>query len=187
MLFTLLAFTASLNDFPNENVGTVAAGTVIFSLVLGLLTSRSVRSFESKLPNPTSETLCPSHTESTMTSSVEESTSAAVFLETPAFCATASTNAGFVTCCGLLRDIRGMPASTRRCNIWFRCRPLIRRLSITTCPVLLHGGDEEQRRSGACGSGANVKQPVTLQSNITTPSFMGRSCVLFKHGDGSMR
>ena len=62
-----------------------APASCIFSPVCGLRPSRAARSLESKVPKPTSETRSPLATDSTMTSSADPSTAAAVFFETPAF------------------------------------------------------------------------------------------------------
>ena len=60
--------TFSLNALPAENAGTLVAGIVIGSLVLGLRPSRSERSRRSNDPNPTSVTFSPFATASVTTS-----------------------------------------------------------------------------------------------------------------------
>jgi hypothetical protein len=60
--------TFSLNSFPGENAGTLVAGMVIGSFVLGLRPSRSERSRRSNDPNPTSVIFSPLATASVTTS-----------------------------------------------------------------------------------------------------------------------
>ncbi len=59
--------TFSLNCFPAENAGTLVAGIVIGSLVLGLRPSRSERSRRSNDPKPMSVTFSPLATASVTT------------------------------------------------------------------------------------------------------------------------
>lgn len=70
---------ASLNPLPGVKAGTVVAGMVIFCLVLGLSPSLSFLSLDSNEPNPTSTTLSPLATVSTMVSSVAFNTLSACF------------------------------------------------------------------------------------------------------------
>ena len=65
--------------------------------VFGLRPSRASRYLESNVPKPTSDTLSPFATLSTITSSAEASTDAAIFLETPARSAIPSTSSPLET------------------------------------------------------------------------------------------
>mmetsp|Transcript_11596 Transcript_11596/g.30190 ORF Transcript_11596/g.30190 Transcript_11596/m.30190 type:complete len:215 (-) Transcript_11596:85-729(-) len=77
------AFTRSLNVFATEKAGTRDAAIWSFSPVRGLRPSRAGSDLGAKEPKPTSITLLPSHTLSTIVSTVADRTSLAIFFVTP--------------------------------------------------------------------------------------------------------
>jgi hypothetical protein len=93
---SLIYFTASLSDLPEVNFGTLAAGMVITSPVLGLRPFLDFLFTTEKVPNPTSVTFCPFFKADLTAFSVESSALDASVLLSPVPEAILSINSALV-------------------------------------------------------------------------------------------